>query len=158
MISYTQIPSPLGTITLSSDGVNLTGLWLEGQRYFPNLSQWEYAPELPVFADTSLWLKRYFAGMQPEPRELPLSPEGSHFQKQVWHLLLEIPYAAVTTYGALAKQLGCRSAQAIGGAVGRNPISIIIPCHRVVGQKGQLTGYAGGLDRKQWLLELENTK
>ena len=144
MICYTQIPSPLGSITLACDDHQLIGLWLEDQRYFPDTTSWEYNPELPVFSQTTRWLHCYFSGQQPDPRALPLAPRGSDFQKQVWNLLLDIPYGTVTTYGALAKTLNCKSPQAIGGAVGHNPISILIPCHRVIGKKGQL--------------QLENTK
>lgn len=152
-----EIPSPLGPILLASDGSNLTGLWFVKQKHLPDFSRWE-AAELPVFAQTEHWLSRYFARENPDPREIPLAPIGSEFQQKVWHLLLQIPYGQVTTYGTLAKKLDCRSAQAVGGAVGRNPISILIPCHRVVGQKNALTGYAAGLEKKQWLLELEQMK
>lgn len=149
-----EIPSPLGTILLASDGSSLTGLWFAGQKHLPDDSQWEESV-LPVFTQTEQWLSRYFAGENPNPREIPMAPAGSAFQQKVWQLLTQIPYGQLTTYGALAKQLDCRSAQAVGGAVGRNPISILIPCHRVVGQTGTLTGYAGGLEKKQFLLELE---
>jgi methylated-DNA-[protein]-cysteine S-methyltransferase len=116
----------------------------------------------PVLDAAQAWLEDYFVGKRPEPARLPLNPKGTEFQKAVWRLLLEIPYGQVTTYGALAAKLaqergGRMSAQAIGGAVGRNPISIIIPCHRVIGADGRLTGYAGGLWRKEALLRLEGT-
>ena len=111
--------------------------------------------ELPIFAQAEDWLSRYFRGEAPSPAELPLSPKGSEFQQRVWALLIEIPYGETSTYGALAKALGCKSAQAVGGAVGHNPISIMIPCHRVLGSNGSLTGYAGGIDKKIFLLELE---
>ena len=155
MIDRKEILSPLGKIILASDGSSLTGLWFEGQKHLPDMTALTPAPELGVFSQTEQWLNRYFAGEKPDPKELPLSPSGSEFQKRVWDLLLQIPYGQLTTYGTLAKSLNCRSAQAVGGAVSRNPISIIIPCHRVVGQNKTLTGYAGGLNRKQWLLELE---
>lgn len=155
MILYTRIPSPLGIITLASKGSSLIGLWLEGQKYHPDFSQWEYAPQYPVFIETAHWLGQYFAGLRPDPRALPLAPEGTEFQKLVWLHLLEIPYGEHITYGDLAKKLNCGSPRAVGAAVSRNPISIVIPCHRVLGQGGQLTGYAGGLVRKRWILEFE---
>lgn len=153
--------SPLGSYVMAAENGALVGLWLRGQKYFP--------PELPplgsgegeTFTRTRRWLDRYFAGGRPEPGELELRPKGSGFAREVWKLLLEIPYGQTVSYGQLAKELTQRrglehmSAQAVGGAVGHNPISIIIPCHRVLGAKGQLTGYAGGLEIKRRLLELE---
>ena len=152
MITYlTTLPSPVGTLTLAADGTALTGLWLEGQKYFG-------AEDLSVFREAEAWLKAYFA-KAPLPALPPLAPQGSSFRQAVWQLLLEIPYGTVTTYGALAQKLRDRgisaAAQAVGGAVGHNPISILIPCHRVVGSDGSLTGYAGGVAKKQFLLELE---
>ena len=144
-------PSPLGKLTLTSDGEALTGLWMDTQ----NLPKAEYIrrDDLPVFQQAKKWLDAYFLGNAPAPDTLPLSPAGTAFQQQVWQILLTIPYGETTTYGAIAKMLSpTMSAQAVGGAVGRNPIGIIIPCHRVVGANGGLTGYAGGLDNKQWLL------
>ncbi len=144
---YTQtISSPLGNILLSADEVGLTGLWFDVER------------ETPILMDTKRWLDVYFTGREPDFTP-PLHPAGSPFRQAVWQLLLEIPYGQTTTYGALAKRLGGvrMSAQAVGGAVGHNPISIIVPCHRVVGANGSLTGYAGGLDRKIRLLEIEQT-
>lgn len=154
---FTTCPSPVGRLTLASDGENLVGLWLEGQKYFGQ-------PLLPgacvqdgglaVFRAARQWLDAYFAGEQPCPGALPLRPAGSAFRQQVWALLCRIPYGATTTYGALAARLAAQmgrpsmSSQAVGGAVGHNPISIIIPCHRVVGSHGSLTGYAGGLAAK----------
>lgn len=155
MICCKVIPSPLGDITLAGEGENLLGSWFEGQTHFGGNCGEMIPAELPVFDRAEAWLSRYFRGEAPSPAELPLAPDGSDFQKAVWRLLLHIPYGQTTTYGALAKQLGCRSAQAVGSAVGRNPISIIIPCHRVLGANGSLTGYAGGLDKKIFLLELE---
>ena len=153
--------SPLGSILLSSNGEALTGLWFEGQKYFgDNLSREREERALPLFAQTEAWLKDYFSGKDPGAPP-PLAPKGTPFQQAVWRLLLAIPRGRIVTYGHLARQLAerlgrpSRSAQAVGGAVGRNPISILIPCHRVVGSGGSLTGYAGGMDRKRWLLELE---
>lgn len=156
-----ECPSPLGTVTLASDGENLTGLWLEGQMYYgqtiPKEAQWS---GVPVFDKTKKWLEKYFAGKNPA-MTLPLAPLGSDFRHVVWKILLAIPYGGVTTYGDIARDmaraagLSSMSAQAVGGAVGHNPISIIIPCHRVVGHDGGLTGYAGGIDKKRWLLRLE---
>ena len=154
--------SPVGRLTLASGGDALSGLWLEGQKYFGgSLGPLETREDLPVFEQVKTWLDRYFARARPDPAELPLAPVGSEFRQEVWRLLLRIPYGKVTTYGALSKELARllgrphMSAQAVGGAVGHNPISIIIPCHRVVGADGSLTGYAGGVEIKRKLLELE---
>ena len=147
--------SPLGGITLASDGEALTGLWFDGQKYFADTLDAEYAEKaLPIFDETAKWLDLYFSGIMPDftPK---LSPRGTPFRHAVWNVLLTIPYGHTMTYGEIAKALGCRSAQAIGGAVGHNPISLIIPCHRVVGADGSLTGYAGGMDKKRRLLEME---
>lgn len=148
--------SPLGGITLASDGKALTGLFFVGQKYFGSAlgPRTILSAELPVFDDAHRWLNIYFSGHEPDFM-LPLSLKGTPFQQRVWKELLTIPYGQTVTYGELAHRLGCRSAQAVGGAVGRNPISIIVPCHRVVGSDGSLTGYAGGLDRKRALLQLE---
>ena len=159
MRSVTTLPSPVGRLTLASDGESLIGLWLEGQKYFgAGLSGTEAEADLPVFRAAEVWLRAYFA-RAPLPPLPPLAPQGSFFRQAVWQLLLEIPYGTVTTYGALAQKLRDRgisaAAQAVGGAVGHNPISILIPCHRVVGSDGSLTGYAGGVAKKQLLLELE---
>lgn len=157
--------SPLGPIYMASDGEALIGLWLEGQKYFlQTLGPDVREEELPIFRQTAAWLDAYFAQQSgneeavPALPELPrLAPRGSEFRQRVWKLLLEIPYGEVTTYGALAKKLGkSMSAQAVGGAVGHNPISILIPCHRVVGSDGSLTGYAGGIEKKAALLRLES--
>ena len=151
--------SPLGEILLASDGEAITGLWFLGAKYFARgLDPAAQERDLPVFQSAKAWLDAYFAGREPGALP-PLRPAGTAFQRQVWDLLLQIPYGATTTYGALARRLAERrgrvSAQAVGGAVGHNPISIVIPCHRVVGSDGSLTGYAGGLDKKIWLLEHE---
>ena len=153
--------SPLGGIKLASDGKALTGLWFDGQKYFGStlctatstLGRTQgYAPT--VFDETRRWLDIYFSGNKPDFMP-PIILCGTPFQQRVWEVLLTIPYGQMVTYGELARRLGCRSAQGVGGAVGRNPISIIVPCHRVVGVDGSLTGYAGGLDRKRALLALE---
>ena len=152
-------PSPVGRLTLSSDGAAITGLWLEGQKYFgAGLPKTVQEKDLPVFQATRAWLEAYFskATLTALP---PLSPQGSPFRQAVWRLLGEIPYGTVTTYGALTRKLEDQgtsaSPQAVGGAVGHNPISILIPCHRCVGSDGSLTGYAGGVEKKKFLLELE---
>ena len=152
----TVYPSPLGPLTLASDGASLTGLWLKGQKYFGgDAALWETKDDVPVFAAAFRWLDDYFAGEQPDPEALPLAPAGTDFRQAVWQQLLQIPYGETVTYGDIAQRIGCASARAIGGAVGRNPISIIIPCHRVLGADGSLTGYAGGTECKRWLLAHE---
>lgn len=158
MYSFTTTPSPLGELTLAGNEDGLCGLWLPGQKYFGGgmIDTAERRDDLPVFDLARRWLERYFRGEQPNPGELPLRPEGSEYRRSVWRLLLDIPYGQVTTYGKLAEALGGKtSARAVGNAVGHNPISIIIPCHRVVGSKGNFTGYAGGLAAKNKLLALE---
>lgn len=153
--------SPLGRIMLSSDGESLTGLWFEGQKYFgAGLSGEREVRVLPVFEQTERWLDIYFSGHEPDGLP-PILLRGTPFQKAVWALLREIPYGRTVTYGALADALAARSgrgrmsARAVGTAVGRNPVSIIVPCHRVIGKDGSLTGYAGGTERKDKLLRLE---
>ena len=152
--------SPLGEITLSGDGEALTGLWFQGQRYFGStLSGGEAEKSLPLFDRTEEWLNVYFSGREPGFLP-PLRPRGSPFRQRVWELLQEIPYGQTVTYGDLARQFTREtgrpaSPRAVGGAVGHNPISLLIPCHRVLGAGGGLTGYAGGVDRKRRLLELE---
>ena len=155
--------SPLGRILMEADENALCGLWFVGQKHFPMEYLHAKAAENPpqILADTALWLDSYFASEKPEISALMLAAEGSQFSRRVWEILRTIPYGETITYGQIAKTLeavtGKRvSAQAVGGAVGRNPISIIIPCHRVVGVNGSLTGYAGGTERKAALLELEN--
>ena len=148
---WVTYPSPLGELLLLSDGEALTGLYMDTQAH-PTLG--EYCPELPVFAKVFQWLDSYFLGKE-NPIAFSLSPVGTAFQKQVWKILLTIPFGHTQSYGEIARQIrASMSPQAVGGAVGRNPISII-PCHRCVGAKGQLTGYAGGLDNKLWLLRHE---
>ncbi len=157
----TRCPSPLGMLTMASDGESLTGLWIEGQKYGLSAVDGQKEEDLPVFIEAKDWLARYFAGSRPKPKELPLAPSGTAFRRQIWRYLVEIPYGTTTTYGELARRaavdrgIPSMSAQAVGNAVGHNPISIIIPCHRVIGSDGSLTGYAGGLDKKQWLLRHE---
>lgn len=162
-MTYTcTFSSPLGEILLASDGENLTGLWFYNQKYFAaNLSKTPTEKSLPVFSCAIKWLDIYFSGKCPG-FTLPLSLSGSEFQKAVWQELLSIPYGKLTTYGTIAKKIAAKtgknvSAQAVGGAVGKNPVSIIIPCHRVIGASGSLTGYAGGIDKKASLLKLEGS-
>lgn len=164
MYYSTTYSSPLGLLTLASDGDNLIGLWIEGQKYHKGVvrEEMEKGDNLPVFSAVKLWLNRYFAGENPLISELPLAPiGGSEFREIVWDILCEIPYGKYITYGDVAKEAAARmgkpsmSGQAVGGAVGHNPISIIIPCHRVVGAGGSLTGYAGGIDKKIKLLKHE---
>ena len=154
--------SPLGGILLAADAVGLTGLWFDGQKYFARgLSSEQEERELPVLLEAKRWLDIYFTGKEPDFLP-PLHPNGSAFRRSVWEILLQIPYGRTTTYGEIARLLSEKrgltrmSAQAVGGAVGHNEISIIIPCHRVVGTNGSLTGYAGGVDKKVKLLELEH--
>lgn len=158
MNHYQIIPSPLGPVTILSNGTALTGLWLTGQ---PAVTAGAVEQEDPVLKKTALWLDRYFAGEVLDISGIPLAPVGTAFQMLVWEELQKIPYGGTTTYGRIATAVAARmgkarmSAQAVGGAVGRNPISVIIPCHRVLGADGRLTGYAGGLDKKRKLLDIE---
>lgn len=155
-IYITDYFSPIGKIVLGSDGSALVGLWTEGQKYFLGIyNEVETNDSLEIFKETKKWLDEYFKGNNPKIT-MPLKPEGTQFQQKVWKELSKIPYGEAVTYGYIAKSLGIKSGQAVGGAVGRNPISIIIPCHRVVGSNNQLTGFAGGLDKKLRLLKLEN--
>lgn len=152
--------SPLGKITMVCDDDNLVGLWMEGQKYFGGtLCNFIESPDHDILIAGKNWLDDYFSGRKPKISDLPLAPIGSKFRQEVWKILIEIPYGEVTTYGSIAKELYNEgknmSSQAVGGAVGHNPISIIIPCHRVVGSNGSLTGYAGGLEAKMKLLEHE---
>ena len=156
---YTTIyASPTGEITLASDGESLCGLWNGNHKYiYKNMEK----RDLSIFDDTKKWLDRYYAGEKPSFKELPLAPNGSEFRQTVWKVLCEIPYGEVVTYGDIAKIMAKKlnkvkmASQAVGGAVGHNPISIIIPCHRVVGSNGSLTGYGGGIKIKVKLLEHE---
>ncbi len=153
--------SPLGDILLAADSAGLTGLWFEGQKYFALYLDKEHEEkELPVFEEAKRWLDIYFSGKNPD-FQVPLHFTGTDFQNEVWEILYAIPYGQTTTYGEIAAQLAKKrglprmSAQAVGGAVGHNEISIIVPCHRVVGASGSLTGYAGGIEKKVKLLEHE---
>ena len=155
--------SPLGQLLLAGDEAGLTGLWFEGQKYYPrSLPPACEARGLPLFEAARRWLDQYFAGREPDIA-VPLHFTGTAFQNEVWALLCEIPYGRTATYGEIAARLAAKrgvphlSAQAVGGAVGRNKISLLVPCHRVIGANGSLTGYAGGLDRKARLLALEHT-
>ena len=157
-MNLTRYESPLGSLLLAADQTGLTGLWFVGQKYFPSFSDGDFFEnETPVLTEAKHWLSLYFSGKEPD--FLPsLHPQGSSFRQAVWNVLLTIPRGQTMTYGEIARRLNVRSAQAVGGAVGHNPISILIPCHRVVGSDGSLTGYAGGLARKEWLLNLEGAR
>ncbi len=156
MIYYGTVSSPIGELTILSDGEFVTGVHVD----FVLKNEIMKGDLSPIVAAKD-WLKRYWDGKRPSPRELPIRAEGTEFQKLIWSLLLEIPYGKTTTYGCLAKQaaemLGKprMSAQAVGGAVGKNPLLIVIPCHRVLGANGTLTGFSAGLERKITLLKLE---
>lgn len=169
MIYKTIYKSPVGELYLTSDGENLTGVLFHKEKDLINNSAFEECNgdngetySLTVFKAASSWLDRYFAGEKPDINELPLAPEGSEFRLAVWEILKKIPYGEVMTYGDIAKEMAVirgkkkMSAQAVGGAVGNNPISVIIPCHRVVGAGGNLTGFGGGIDVKVKLLQHEN--
>ena len=154
-------PSPIGNILLAADEMGLTGLWFEGQKYFAlDLDKEHEEKEIPFFEKVKKWLDIYFSGKEPD-FIIPLHLTGTDFQNEVWEILCTIPYGQTMTYGEIAKRIAARkglqhmSAQAVGGAVGHNRISIIVPCHRVVGADGSLTGYAGGIEKKAKLLKLE---
>ena len=162
-ISTAKYPSPVGMLTVACDAEAIVGLWIENQKYYGATIE-----KLPTEkGDTVLlrqarqWLHAYFQGKAPAIGELPLKPYGSPFRQKVWQILCSIPYGQTITYGEIAAQIagsGKLASQAVGGAVGHNPISIIIPCHRVLGAGGQLTGYAGGVDKKLWLLRHEGVE
>lgn len=165
MYYSTTYESPIGRLTLAcdNDGEKLLGLWMEGQKYHgANILETMISnDDIPLFDTAKKWLDRYFKGEDPSISQLSLNPIGSDFRKKVWSILCEIPYGQLTTYGEIAKKMAGKmgkktmSSQAVGGAVGHNPISIIIPCHRVVGSSGSLTGFSGGINIKIKLLELE---
>lgn len=149
-MDYCEYSSPVGRLYLTADAGGLTGIWMHPEK----------TEDFPVLSEGKAWLDTYFSG-DPAQITFPLNPHGTAFQRQVWDILLTIPYGQTTTYGAIAREMAIRmgkekmSAQAMGQAVGKNPIGILIPCHRVVGANGKLTGYAGGLDKKEWLLRHE---
>ena len=162
MVYTCTYKSPLGNMLLAADEIGLTGLWFEGQKYFANtLPKKQISKETPILTETKRWLDLYFSGEKPAFTP-PLHPAESDFRQAVWQILLKIPYGETMPYGEIAREMAKiqnvshMSAQAVGGAVGHNAISIIIPCHRVVGTNGSLTGYAGGIDKKIALLELEH--
>ena len=164
MLYTMYYPSPLGRMLLAADEEGLVGAWFEGQKYYGSALEDDVLQEKnDILRRAEQWLDLYFSGTEPDFTPA-IHLTGSDFRKQVWKLLLEIPYGQTRTYGDIAEQIAAEngrksmSAQAVGGAVGHNPVSIIIPCHRVVGAKGSLTGYAGGLDRKAKLLEWEQTE
>ena len=167
MLYKTYYKSPVGNILLVSDENNLKGAWIEGQKYYLGKIKEEDTRSrvnIEILKETKNWLDRYFKKEKPRISELSIEPEGNEFRQNVWKLLCEIPYGKTTTYGEIAKKVAkmmnkkSMSAQAVGGAVGHNPISIIIPCHRVIGKDGSLTGYAGGIDTKIKLLNIEGIK
>lgn len=158
--------APFGRLTLASDGDNITGLWIDGQKYDRATLEQPYrvcGQEIAVFAKAQQWLDIYFSGREPGFM-LPLKPKGSAFRQEVWELLQKVPYGQTTTYKEIAGEIAARRgkqttyAQAVGSAIGHNPISILIPCHRVLGADGSLTGYAGGISVKEYLLKLEGIK
>lgn len=158
MAQYLALSTPVGDTAVCAEGGAITGVYFKGQRHAPALL-WDALPretDDPLLLAANAWLNRYFLGENP-PVDFPLEPSGTAFQRTVWALLTEIPYGKTTTYGELARKLSS-SPRAVGGAVGRNPISILIPCHRVVGTGGSLTGYAGGLETKKFLLALEEER
>lgn len=159
----TYYNSPLGKLLIVSDKEKLIGLWIEGQKYYLGNLEDNILEDsnLDIFVKTKKWLDKYFNKEKVDIKNIPLAPIGSEFRKNVWNILCQIPYGKTTTYGNIAKEVAKTmnknkmSAQAIGNAVGHNPISIIIPCHRVIGADGSLTGYAGGIDKKIKLLQME---
>ncbi len=164
MLFISDYQSPLGKIILTADEIGLTGLWFEGQKDIPHhLDKTHEKREIPLFRKVKQWLDTYFTGVEPNI-SIPVHVTGTAFQNEVWEILASIPYGKTITYGEIARQLAEKkgiprmSAQAIGGAVGRNKISILIPCHRVVGAKGNLIGYTGGIDKKAALLKFEKSE
>ncbi len=162
MVYVHYYDSPFGRLTLASNGEALTGLWFDRQKYFDKVNLADYEEkELPVFAQADRWLALYFSGKEPDFLP-PLAPEGTPFRRAVWKILLTIPYGKTMTYGEIAREMAKQrgvsrmAAQAVGGAVGHNPISLMIPCHRVIGADGSLTGFGGGLAVKEKLLRMES--
>jgi methylated-DNA-[protein]-cysteine S-methyltransferase len=153
---YTDLDTSLGPILLVSDGSALTGLYFIGQKYYPEpAADWKQAPALRLFREVKAAIAAYFA-LQIQTFDIPLRLEGTSFQTRVWQAIAAIPFGKTQSYSALAESIGAPSSvRAVGGATGRNPVSLIVPCHRVIGRDGALTGYAGGLDRKRALLKLE---
>lgn len=158
MLYSTNYESPIGEMLVVSDGKAIIGMWFDGQKHFKSTVGNELIinDDLVIFKKVRLWLDDYFNGLNPKI-DFNLKPEGTEFRRKVWKILSEIPYGETATYGEIASRISpTMSAQAVGGAVGRNPLAILIPCHRVLGANGKLTGYAGGLDRKIELLKLES--
>lgn len=163
MINVTHYQSPIGDILLASKQNKLIGAWIKRQKYYlDNIDEEIIEKDNEILTKAKKWLDKYFNGEKPPISELDLAPEGTEFRLEVWKILLEIPYGKTITYKDIADKIALKrgiskmSAQAVGGAVGHNPIAIIIPCHRVIGSDGSLTGYAAGLDKKIFLLEHEN--
>ena len=156
LISCQTVPSPLGDIILAASDAGLLGLWFHNQRYLPDMQGWVQAPQHPLLLAAKAQLSEYFAGTR-QQFDLPLDlSRGTTFQQAVWQALLGIPAGNTSSYGALSREVGNpKAVRAVGAAVGRNPLSIVVPCHRVLGSDGSLTGYAGGLQRKSSLLKLE---
>lgn len=155
MYYSTDYSSPIGKMLIASDGEAICGVWFYGQKHFPS-TDFIVNDDLAIFKKVANWLDEYFNGKNPKVN-FKLKPHGSHFRQRVWKILSEIPYGETRTYGEIASMISpTMSAQAVGVAVGHNPISIIVPCHRVLGKDGKLTGYAGGIDRKISLLKLEH--
>ena len=164
MINYTLYKSTIGKILIASKSNKLIGAWFEGQKYYlANIGEELIENEDEILTETKNWLDDYFSGNEPSINELDLAPMGTEFRRSVWKMLCEIPYGKTITYSGIAREIAQKrgiekmSAQAVGGAVSHNPIAIIIPCHRVIGSNGSLTGYAGGIDRKLFLLKHEKS-
>ena len=151
--------TPLGTVRIAARGGALIGIWFDGQKYDATAgAQWREAPDDALLRDAARQLDDYFAGRRTR-FDLALAPDGTAFQQRVWRAIADVPAGETTTYGEIAKRLGCpSSARAVGAAIGRNPLIVVVPCHRIVGAAGALTGYAGGLDRKRALLALERRR
>lgn len=146
--------SPIGRILIAADDIGITGLWFEGSKFFPAEQSAPTHEMTPALRGAVRWLDEYFSGIEPN-FTLPLHLSGSDLRMRVWSELMKIPYGKTVSYGDIARAVGCKSAQAVGGAVGHNPVLLIVPCHRVIGADGALTGYAAGTERKQYLLRLE---